>query len=40
VKVTLLSHTPEPERIVVAAALLCYQKGSAEEAYRRAGREW
>jgi thymidylate synthase (FAD) len=39
VKVTLLSHTPEPERIVVAAALLCYQKGSAEEAYRRAGRD-
>jgi len=39
VKVTLLSHTPEPERIVVAAALLCYQKGNPEEAYRRAGRD-
>jgi thymidylate synthase (FAD) len=38
-RVTLLAHTPEPERLVVAAALLCYQKGSPEEAYRRAGRE-
>ncbi len=36
-KVTLLNHTPEPERTVVAAALLCYQKGSPEEAWRRAG---
>jgi len=36
-KVTLLTHTPEPERAVVAAALLCYQKGSPEEAWRRAG---
>ncbi len=38
-KVTLLTHTPEPERVVVAAALLCYQKGSPEEAYQRAGAE-
>lgn len=38
-KVTLLAHTPEPERLVVAAALLCYQKGSPEEAWRKAGRE-
>lgn len=38
-RVTLLAHTPEPERMVVAAALLCYQKGSPEEAYRRAGDE-
>ena len=37
--VTLLAHTPEPERLVVAAALLCYQKGSAEEAWRRAGND-
>jgi thymidylate synthase (FAD) len=38
-RVTLLTHTPEPERVVVAAALLCYQKGSPEDAYRRAGNE-
>lgn len=36
-KVTLLAHTPEPERLTVAAALLCYQKGNPEEAWRRAG---
>lgn len=36
-KVALLTYTPEPERITVAAALLCYQKGDAEEAYRKAG---
>lgn len=36
-KVTLLAHTAEPERLTVAAALLCYQKGSPEEAWRRAG---
>jgi len=39
VKVTLLTHTPEPERIVVAGALLCYQRGSPEEAWQRAGSE-
>ena len=38
-KVTLLIHTPEPERLTVAAALLCYQKGSPEEAWERAGDE-
>lgn len=38
-KVVLLTHTPEPERITVAAALLCYQKGDAEEAYIKAGNE-
>jgi len=38
-RVTLLNHTPEPERTVVAAALLCYQKGSPEEAWERAGKE-
>ena len=38
-KVTLLAHTPEPERLAVAAALLCYQKGSPEEAWRKAGNE-
>jgi thymidylate synthase (FAD) len=37
-KVTLLAHTPEPERVVVAAALLCYQKAGPEEAYERAGK--
>ena len=37
--VTLLNHTPEPERTVVAAALLCYQKGSPEEAWEKAGKE-
>jgi len=39
VKVSLLAHTPEPDRLVVAAALLCYQKGGPEQAYRRAGDE-
>jgi thymidylate synthase (FAD) len=39
VKVTLLVHTPEPERVTVAAALLCYQKGSPEEAWEKAGKE-
>jgi thymidylate synthase (FAD) len=39
VKVTLLNHTPEPARTVVAAALLCYQKGSPEEAWEKAGKE-
>lgn len=38
-KVTLLCHTPEPERITVASALLCYQKGGPEEAYKKAGNE-
>lgn len=38
-RVALLTHTPEPERIVVAAALLCYQKGGPEEAYQKAGKE-
>jgi thymidylate synthase (FAD) len=38
-KVTLLAHTPEPERLVVASALLCYQKGSPEEAFRKAGKD-
>ena len=38
-KVSLLAYTPEPERLVVAAALLCYQKGGPEQAYRRAGDE-
>lgn len=38
-KVTLLAHTPEPERLTVAAALLCYQKGSPEEAWRKAGKD-
>ena len=38
-KVVLLTHTPEPERITVAAALLCYQKGDPEEAYKKAGSE-
>lgn len=37
--VTILCHTPEPERITAAAALLCYQKGSSEEAYKKAGNE-
>lgn len=38
-KVTLLTHTPEPARAVVAGALLCYQKGSPEQAWERAGNE-
>ena len=38
-QVTLLTNTPEPDRLVVAAALLCYQKGDPEEAYRKAGNE-
>lgn len=36
-KVTLLAHTPEPERVCVAAALLCYQKGNPQRAWQRAG---
>jgi len=38
-RVSLLAHTPEPERLVVAAALLCYQKGGPEQAWERAGAE-
>ncbi len=38
-EVQLLTHTPEPERITVAAALLCYQKGTPQEAYEKAGSE-
>jgi thymidylate synthase (FAD) len=38
-KVSLLAHTPDPERLVVAAALLCYQKGGPEGAYEKAGKE-
>ncbi|HHY71488.1 MAG TPA: FAD-dependent thymidylate synthase, partial [Thermoanaerobacterales bacterium] len=30
-KVTILSHTPEPEKIVAAAARLCYSKISATQ---------
>lgn len=30
-KVTLLTHTPDPQRYVAAAAKLCYSKASAEE---------
>ena len=37
--ITLLAQTPEPERLVVAAALLCYQKGDPEQAYARAGND-
>jgi thymidylate synthase (FAD) len=37
-KVSLLAHTPEPEQLTVAAALLCYQKGSPELAYEKAGK--
>ena len=29
----------EPERLTVAAALLCYQKGSPQEAWRKAGND-
>ena len=28
-KVTILSHTPQPEKVVAAAARLCYSKISA-----------
>lgn len=38
-KVTLLAYTPEPERLVVAAALLCYQKGGPEAAYQKASND-
>ncbi|HEX21224.1 MAG TPA: thymidylate synthase (FAD), partial [Actinobacteria bacterium] len=30
-QVTLLAHTPEPERVVAAAARLCYSPASAAE---------
>jgi thymidylate synthase (FAD) len=39
VKVSLLAYTPEPDRLVVGAALLCYQKGGPEQAYQRAASE-
>ncbi|MEN3054766.1 MAG: FAD-dependent thymidylate synthase, partial [Candidatus Methanosuratincola petrocarbonis] len=32
-KVTLLSHTPDPERVAAAAARQCYSKFSAAKAY-------
>ena len=31
IKVTLLEHTPEPERVVAMAARLCYSPSGAEE---------
>ena len=31
IKVTLLSHTPEPEKLVASAAKLCYSNASIEE---------
>ena len=32
-KVTLLSHTPTPEKVVACAAKLCYASVSADELY-------
>ena len=29
-KVTLLSHTPQPEKLVAAAARMCYSAASAD----------
>ena len=29
-KVTLISHTPDPEKVVAAAAKLCYSRVSLE----------
>lgn len=31
IKVVLISHTPEPEKVVAAAAKMCYSKSGAEE---------
>lgn len=31
IKVTLLEHTPNPERVVAMAARLCYSASGAEE---------
>ena len=31
IKVTLLEHTPNPERVVAMAARLCYSPSGAEE---------
>lgn len=33
IKVTLLAHTPEPERAIAAAAKLCYSSAAPEELY-------
>ena len=30
-KVKLIAHTPEPERVVAAAAKLCYSNASIED---------
>jgi thymidylate synthase (FAD) len=35
VKVSLISHTPEPEKLVAAAARVCYSSSSAEEILSR-----
>lgn len=35
-KVTLVSWTPEPERIIAAAAILCYQRATPDEAWEQA----
>ena len=32
-EVKLLSHTPEPERVVATAARLCYASQAAEEVW-------
>ena len=32
-KVTLLDYTPEPEKLVAAAAKLCYSKSDIEHLY-------
>ena len=31
VKVVLISHTPEPEKVVAAAAKMCYSKSGPED---------
>ncbi len=34
-KVTLLTHTPEPEKVIAAAAKLCYSNATIEELYEK-----
>ena len=33
IKVTLLTHTPNPEKVIAAAAKLCYSRSGVENIY-------
>lgn len=38
-KVVLLSHTPEPEKVVATAAKLCYSNATIENIFERLDNE-